>query len=485
MPFPTDPGVPMPEATGPPRSDGRRRRYALTAMGCAGGMIMLDQTVVAVALGPMARGLGLTTWVLHRVVLVYVLALSAFAPVGGAVARRFGLLATFRAGIVLFALASGACGLTPPGEEAAPFLLLMRAVQGAGAGLMIPVATTVITNLYAEHERGRALALYAGLAQVFFALGPVAGAVLTQYLGWRSVFPANVPVAAAALWLAAGARVEDGPRGRPVGLLQALVVIPSVAALVLALYQCGIWGFGDPRTPAALTAALLAPALAVRLVLRSPEPLVDLRLLRIRPYAVATALTFLVQGPQLIVLVHGTLFLRQAMHLPPLSTGLCLLPLVGALTTGTLLSGYLLDRYRSVRIPVLLGLAAAVLGAALWTLALPSREYAGQVPGMLLAGIGMGMPVPALSAELMRAVPREARADASVLRQTLRQLGGAVGLAVAGALVLAANDDTADAAGIVTATATPVAFVTACAFLCAALLLASTALPGARPRRAG
>ncbi|MFE1791238.1 hypothetical protein ACFW7J_23105 [Streptomyces sp. NPDC059525] len=102
---------------------------------------------------------------------------------------------------------------------------------------------------------------------------------------------------------------------------------------------------------------------------------------------------------------------------------------------------------------------------------------------MVLAGIGMGMPVPALSAELMRAVPQHDRADASVLRQTLRQLGGAVGLALAGALVLAANDDTADAAGIVTATATPVAFVTADAFLLAALLSATALLPVRAPTK--
>ncbi|MFF4367088.1 MFS transporter [Streptomyces sp. NPDC001594] len=124
-----------------------------------------------------------------------------------------------------------------------------------------------------------------------------------------------------------------------------------------------------------------------------------------------------------------------------------------------------------------------------WTLALPPRSYPWQVPGTVLAGIGMGMPVPALSAELMRAVPRRDRADASVLRQTLRQLGGAVGLALAGALVLAANDDTADAEGIVTATATPAAFVTAAAFLTTALLSATLLLPPgpapapARPQR--
>ncbi|MER5812770.1 MFS transporter [Streptomyces sp. NPDC002033] len=455
----------------------------LASMGCAGGMIMLDQTVVAVALASMASGLGLTTYALHGVALVYVLGMAAFAPVGGMAARRFGLLPTFRCGVVVFALASGACGLTPAGAAAEPLLLLLRALQGAGAGLMLPVATTLITHLYEEHERGRALATYAGLAQVFFVLGPVVGAVLTQYLGWRSLFLVNVPVAAAVLWLASKARItgEPQPVGGALTVVRPLLVVASVVLLVLGLYWCGAGGFTEPEPFAVLLGGAMALALAVRLVLGSPEPFLDLRLLGIRPYAVAVALTFAVQAAQLVVLVHGTLFLRQAMHRPLLATGLCLLPLVVTLTAGTLLSGYLLDRSRSVRVPVLLGLVVATLGAVLWTLALPSLSYARQVPGMALAGLGMGLPVPALSAELMRAVPKDKRGDASVLRQTLRQLGGAVGLATAGALVLAANDDADDAAGIVTATATPSAFLAASAFLLAALLCAAALLP---PRRA-
>ncbi|MEV7416627.1 MFS transporter [Streptomyces sp. NPDC089919] len=453
-------------------------------MACAGGMVMLDQTVVAVALAPMARGLGLTTWVMHGVVLVYILALSAFAPVGGMAARRFGLPATFRAGTVLFAVASGVCGLAPAGAAAEPFVLAVRAVQGAGAALMIPVATTVITELYEDHERGRALAVYAGLAQVFFVAGPVVGAVLTEFLGWRAVFLVNVPVAAVTLWVVSGVQRDRAAERGPLTAIQPLLVVLALAVLVFGLYRCGDWGPADLRTWTALTAGAVALAVAVRLVLRSRQPLVDLRLLGIWPYAVAVAVTFLVQAPQLIVLVHGTLFLRQAVGLSVLGTGLALLPLVAALATGTFLSGYLLDRSRSIRLPVLLGLAIATLGAVLWTAALSSRGYPWQVPGMVLAGLGMGMPVPALSAELMRVVPAHKRADASVLRQTLRQLGGAVGLATAGAFVLAANDEAADRAGIIQAGAAPAAFVVASATLAAALLFAAAKLPR-REDRAG
>ncbi|MFJ5549132.1 MFS transporter [Streptomyces sp. NPDC093225] len=455
-------------------------------MACAGGMVMLDQTVVAVALGPMARSLGLTTFEMHGVVLGYILALAAFAPVGGMAARRYGLLRTFRVGTAAFAVASGLCGLVPAGGAAEPFLLLARAVQGAGAALMLPVATTLITDVYEEHERARALAVYAALAQVFFVLGPVVGAVLTEFAGWRSVFLVNVPVGVATLALTAAAGVVRGAAGGALTALQPLVVVVSLVLLVLGLYACGEVGPTDPRTFAALATGVVTLAVAVRLVLRSRHPLVDLRLLGIRPYAVAVGLTFMVQAPQLIVLVHGALFLRQVTHLSVLATGSCLLPLVAAMATGTLLSGYLLERSGSIRVPVLTGLVAATVGAALWTAALTSGAYPWQVPGMLLAGFGMGLPVPALSAELMRAVPDHQRADASVLRQTLRQLGGAVGLATAGAVVLAANAEAADEAGVVTAAAAPAAFVVATCVLAVALLLAAALLPGragVSPRR--
>ncbi|MGW1776937.1 MFS transporter [Streptomyces sp. NPDC002104] len=440
-------------------------------------MVALDQTVVAVALDPMAHGLGLTTFMMHGVVLVYVLALAAFVPVGGMLARRTGRLTTFRAGAALFAVASALCALAPPGGGAEPYLLAVRAVQGVGGALMMPVATSVITDVYEERARGRALAVYAGLAQLFLVAGPIVGAVLTQLFGWRSVFLVNLPVGAACLWLIARARLSNPAGGGPLSVVQPLAVILSLVVLVLGLYQCGVWGFTDLRTLTALAVGAGATALTVRFILSSRHPLLDLRLLGVRPYAVAVALIFLVQGPQLIVLVHGTVYLRQTMGLPLLATGISLLPLVASSAAGTFLSGYLLDRCRSVRVPVLTGLTAATVGAVAWTAALPSRDYLWQVPGMLLAGTGMGLPVPALSAELMRAVPPDKRPDASVLRQSIRQLGGAAGLAAAGAVALAANEDSADAAGVVTVAATSAAFMVACCVLAVTLPLAVLALP--------
>ncbi|MFF1643578.1 MFS transporter [Streptomyces sp. NPDC058246] len=458
-----------------------RRRFVLAAMGGAGGMVMLDQTVVAIALTSMAQDLRLTTFVMHSVVLVYALSLASLTPVGGALARKIGILRTFQYGVVIFAVASVSCGLAPSGDGAEPFILTMRFVQGAGAALMLPVATTVITDLYTERERGRALAIYAGLAQVFFVVGPLVGAVLTQSFGWRSVFLVNAPVDALILLMVAKARLTNEAAGGHFPVLDSLVMAFALGMLVLALYGWGLWGFADLRPLGALATGLVALTFAVRLTLRSRLPVVDLRLLSIRPYAVAVAVTFMVQAAQMIVLVHGAVFLRQALHLSLLTSGICLLPLVVTLTAGTFASGYMRDFFHSARVPTLTGLTAATLGAAAWTAALPMYTYPWQVPGMALAGLGLGMPIPALSAELMSAVPRDKTADASVLRQMLRQLGGVFGLAAAGAVVLALNPDASDVEGVVTASATQGGFVLASSILGVTLLGAAVLLPhGAR-----
>ncbi|MFD0007855.1 MFS transporter [Streptomyces sp. NPDC127178] len=441
---------------------------------------MLDQTVVAVALDPMAQALHLTTFTMHSVVLVYVLSLSSLTPVGGMLARRIGLVRTFRCGVVTFVLASASCGLAPVGEAAEAFILTARCVQGAGAALMLPVATTMITDLYSEEERGRALAIYAGLAQILFVCGPVIGAVLTESFAWRAVFLVNVPLSGVILWLAARAHMRNTAVGGPLSVGHVLAMAFALAMLVLGLYGWGIWGFADLRSFAALMTGVVALVFAVRLTLRSAHPVVDLRLLAIRRYAVAVTLTFLVQAAQMIVLVHGAVFLRQSLNLSLLSSGLCLLPLVISLTVGTFASGYLMDFFRSVRVPALYGLVAATVGATAWTVALSAHDYFWQIPGMVLAGLGLGLPIPALSAELMGVVPPEKTADASVLRQMLRQLGGAFGLAAAGGVVLAVNDDALDVAGVVDVPAARAGFVLASGLSAGALLFAAFALRGVR-----
>ncbi|MGW7366438.1 MFS transporter [Streptomyces sp. NPDC054841] len=459
-----------------------RKRYLLAAMGCAGGMVLFDQTVVAVALTPMARDLRLNAAAMYLVVLVYVLSLSSLAAVVGMIARRYGSLRTVQYGVVLFAAASACCGLTPPGAAAEPFMLAARAVKGAGAALMLSVATAVITEAHADHERGRALAAYAAYAQIFLVLGPVVGALLTHVFGWRSVFLVNVPVSVGILWMLGQTRLQmRRTREGDLTVVQPVLIVLALMVFVFGLFQSGAWGLRDGRTLTFIGTGFLMLALSGWITLGSRRPVLDLRLMRIRAFAVAVTLTFLVQAAQLSLLVHGAVHLQQAEHLSVFDSGAALLALVVPLAVGTYLSGRLREHFGSVRVPALLGLACATVGVTAWTAALAPDNPSWQIPGMVAVGLGMGMPIPALSAEIMNSVPYGARADASVLRQMLRQMGGAFGLAVVGAIALTSNDRAANDAGILTGSAIVAGFVGAGVFLALAFVLGVTMLP----RRAG
>ncbi|MFE0849111.1 MFS transporter [Streptomyces rochei] len=317
-----------------------RKGLVLLAMGCAGGMVMLDQSVVAGALDPMARDIGMSTVAMHWVVLIYVLALSSFVCVGATVSRRYGLVPTFRVGVAVFSLSSALCGATPAGSGAEAFALAARAAQGAGAALMLLVATTVISEVYEKHRRGRALTTYAGVAQLFFVAGPLTGALLTQFLGWRSVFLINLPGGALTLWVVGRAhvRVAKSP-DESLRVPQSLLTVLALSLVVLGVFESGVWGL--PGLGVLLTGAALL-AVSLRVMLTTRRPLLRLRLLRIRSYGVAVTITFLIQAAQLPVLIHGTVYLRQQLHLSVTGCGLALLPFIVSLALGTFASGFVL-----------------------------------------------------------------------------------------------------------------------------------------------
>ena len=177
------------------------RWLILVAMTGSLSMLMLDQTVVTVALPSMSRDLPLSASGQQWVVNAYVLAIAALVAIGGKVADRFGGVSTFRVGVITFFLASAGCGLAPHGDLGQSWLITARALQGVGAALMMPVSAVIVMAAFGIKERGRAMAVYVGLSQIFLAVGPLLGGVLTEKVTWRAVFWINVPVGIAALIL--------------------------------------------------------------------------------------------------------------------------------------------------------------------------------------------------------------------------------------------------------------------------------------------
>ena len=211
-----------------------RRWLVLVAMTGSLSMIMLDQTVVSVALPSMARELPLTPHGQQWVVNAYVLALAALVALGGRAADLLGRPRAFQCGVTLFFLASAGCAFSWDTTS----IVVFRALQGAGAALMMPVSATIVMAAFPATERGKVMAIYAGISQVFLALGPLVGGLLTEYVTWRAVFLLNVPVGLATLALVAVAKVENRPApGARISIPDVALIVPGLALITLGVQQ--------------------------------------------------------------------------------------------------------------------------------------------------------------------------------------------------------------------------------------------------------
>lgn len=413
-----------------------KRWLILIAMTGSLSMVMLDQTVVTVALPSIGKELGMSAAGQQWVVNAYVLAMAALVAVGGKLGDRLGGTTMFRIGVITFFVASAACGLAPAHHWGPAWLIASRVVQGAGAALMMPVSAAIVINAFAPRERGRAMAVYAGISQVFLAVGPLLGGVLTQLVSWRAVFWLNVPVGLAALILVHVARPDNVTdptaeiRPGPVVLL-----VVGIGTLVLGLQQTSVWGWTSPATLLCLAVGVVATTGLVVTQLRSRRPLVALRLFGSRAFAGPVLVLGLVQFGLLPLILFNSLYLQDLLGFTPVTTGLAVLPFILPLTLAAQIGGRWYDR-AGVRPPVLTGLLIAAVGVAAWTASLPSISYPVQIPGMIITGFGLGLVFSPTNTEALGRVTGTERSQASGLVQTVRQLGGTVGVAVLTAVVL-------------------------------------------------
>ncbi|TCK27565.1 MFS transporter [Pseudonocardia endophytica] len=406
-----------------------RRWLVLVAMTGSLSMIMLDQTVVSVALPTMARELPLTPHGQQWVVNAYVLALAALVALGGRAADLLGRPRAFRIGVSLFFLASAGCAFAWDGTS----IVVFRALQGAGAALMMPVSATIVMAAFPAHERGRVMAIYAGISQVFLALGPLVGGLLTEYVTWRAVFLLNVPVGLATLALVAVARVENRPvTGARISVPDVAMVVPGLALLTLGVQQLAGWG------RVALVPLAVGLGLSVWFVvrqLRSADPLIHMRLFADRGFTGDAVVMGLVQFGLLGIVLYSSIYLQELLGFGPMAAGLAALPLILPLTLAAQVGGRWFDR-SGVRSPVLTGMIVCTVGVVAWLAALPALSYVLQLPGMLLVGVGLGLTLSPTNTDALGRVSDDERSQASGVVQTVRQVGGTLGVAVIGGVVL-------------------------------------------------
>ncbi len=255
----------------------KRRWWILATMTGALSMVMIDQTVVSVALPTMQRDLGLSSTGVQWVVNAYLLLLAVFVALGGRVADLIGAERTFRAGTSVFVFASALCGLA----QNETMIIAARGLQGIGAALMVPSTGAVIVNTFDVRERGKAMGIYSGVSMVFLALGPLVGGLLTQSVSWRAVFYINLPIGIAIV-VASRFTLIRTPRPRvarsAIDWVGLPLLVGAFSTLVLALMQGQVWGWTSPAIIALLgTAAVLLPTF-LWWETRAEAPLVDLKL---------------------------------------------------------------------------------------------------------------------------------------------------------------------------------------------------------------
>ncbi|MBC3840605.1 MFS transporter [Streptacidiphilus sp. 4-A2] len=470
--------------TRPEAGTGRPTRAAWTVLvAMTGGlsMIMLDQTVVSVALPTMTRELPLSASGQQWVVNAYVLAMAATVALGGKLGSKLGPVTTFRVGVAVFFTASALCGLAPAGSSGQAWLITARVAQGCGAALMMPVSASIVMDAFPAAMRGRAMGVYTGISQIFLALGPLLGGTLTEWVSWRAVFWINVPVGLAALLLVRRARPANPAQpGLSLSPVHVALLISGIGTTVYALQQSGQWGWDSARTLLVLAVGLAVTVCFVLIQLRSADPLVRVRLLRHRGFVGDVGVLLATQFSLLAMVLFSTLYTQDLLGYSPVRAGLASLAMIVPLMAGAQIAGRWYDR-SGVRAPVLTGLALAAVGSSQWALALPHIEYFSKLPGMVLVGLGLGLVFSPVNTDALSRVPASERPQASGIVQTVRQLGGTLGVAVVGAVILAHEHVVRPALRAHdTAEAMQTGFLVAAAVFLAALVAAWFLLPRER-----
>ena len=416
----------------PTLTEDNRRWWALGAMCFALFMIMLDNTVVNVALPSIQRGLHASTSSLEWTVNAYTLSFAVLLVTGGRLGDLFGRRLVFLTGVVIFALSSGAIGFSPDDS----WLVAWRAVQGVGAALMMPATLSIISNAFAPHERGKAIGTWAGVSALALAIGPVVGGFLVESVSWQSIFFLNLPVAAAAvvvtLWAVRESRDETVERSVDIPGIVTLTV--GLAALVLALVEGNGWGWGSGRVLALFAVAVIGLVAFVFAEVRGRVPMVDFAFFRARSFLGANVVAFIVSFAMLAMFFFIALYLQNIRHYSPLQAGVRFLPSTAMIIVIGPLAGRLADRVGPRKL-MTFGLLA-VAGALFWQSQLTATSgYSAIVGGFVLMGIGMGFVMSPMSTAAMNAVEASKAGVASGILSMSRMVGGTFGVAVLGALM--------------------------------------------------
>jgi DHA2 family methylenomycin A resistance protein-like MFS transporter len=416
----------------------------------------LDVTIVNIALAKIGGDLHADVTGLQWIVDAYALAFSVLMLSAGVLGDRLGARRMYAVGIVIFALASLACGLAFD----ATMLVAARALQGIGAAAMLPNSLALL-NQACGHDpklRARAVGLWTAAGAVSIAAGPVIGGLLIAGFGWRSIFLVNLPICAAGLfatfaWVPrpdatavpnttvpgnAQSTAQAAPQPRSVDLPGQLLAIIALTAFTGAVIEGRPLGLSHPLVAGGFILAVIAVIAFVTVEARVATPMLPLSLFRKRTFSAAVLFGICVNLTYYGMVFVLSLYLQHVRGYTPLEAGLAFLPLTGGFLASNVLSGWVVGRY-GVRVPMICGALTAALGYGLLHLVGATTPLIGLLVPFLLIPSGMGLAVPAMTTAVLASVERQRAGTASAVLNTARQAGGAVGVAAFGALVSGAG----------------------------------------------
>ena len=407
-----------------------RKWWTLVAVCVAIFMLLLDITIVNVALPAIERSLDASFTELQWVIDAYALTLATCVLTAGSVADLFGRKRVFTIGIVLFTLASALCGVA----NDPLFLILSRAAQGIGGSIMFATSLALLSQEFHGRERGTAFGIWGATTGAAVAIGPLAGGVLTSWLSWRWIFLVNIPIGIAAVVISVfRLRESSDPELGSIDPFGLVMLTGGLFSLVFALIEGNKRGWGSAFIVTFFVAAAVLLTGFVIQQARRAKPMLDVRLFRIPAFTGTQVAAFALSASIFAMFLYLTLYLQNILDYSPLQAGLRFLPISCLAFISAPISGKL-----SAQVPIrlLMGGGLALVAVSLWLMTglTPTSSWTALLPGFIIGGLGIGVVNPALATSAISTVRREQAGVGSGINATFRQVGIATGIAALGAI---------------------------------------------------
>lgn len=409
----------------------RRRWWTLAVLCLSVLIILIDNTVLNVALPTLVRDLGATTSQLQWIVDSYILVFAGLLLTAGSLSDRFGRKRVLSVGLLLFGIASVLSSLaTTPGQ-----LIAARALMGIGGSAIFPPTLSILTNVFPPAERGKAIAIWAGMSGLGVALGPILGGFLLENFYWGSVFLVNVPIVTLALvggrFLIPESRDPRETRLDPAG---AVLSIAGLSVLLFAIISAPERGWADPLVLGGFALAVALIAVFLWYEARIDHPMLDVRLFTNRRFSAANGAVTLVFFALLGSLFFVTQYMQYVLGFTPLQAGVRVLPVAVSIVVAANLSRVLVERL-GTKVVVTAGLSLVAIALGVVSNVTLETGYGLISIFQVLLGLGLGLTIAPSTESVMGAVPRDRAGVGSAVNDTTRQVGGALGVAVLGSLL--------------------------------------------------